>query len=288
MKSFLIIVTVILASFLFTPIFVCAQQKDNFKWKNIKVLVYTKNGKGFVHDNIPNAIACLKKLGTEHGFKVDASDTPSVFTDENIKKYDLLIFASTNNDVFDTDEQRLVFRHYIEAGGGFVGIHSAVGTERNWKWFKQMLGGTFNMHAHFQKYEVDVIDPSHPSVKNVPLVWLREDECYFEKEMYPGIHSVMAHNVATVQPWNDEEAQRIKSSQASFGDLFPAVWYQRFDGGIVWITTLGHDKNNYNEPTFINHLYQGIRYVAQTTTKKNYSKSYAENRDTPLRFTTKP
>src|SRR2546428_2524441 len=125
---------------------------DKVDWKNVKVLVYTKNGKGYVHDNIPLAVSALQKLGRQHGFKVDVADQPSALTEEKIKQYTLLIFSSTNNDVFDTDEQRLVFRRYIEAGGGFVGIHSVVGTERNWKWFKMMLGGTFAWHPKFQKY----------------------------------------------------------------------------------------------------------------------------------------
>ncbi|MEJ0033904.1 MAG: hypothetical protein WDO15_27850 [Bacteroidota bacterium] len=30
-------------------------------WKKINVLVYTKNGKGYVHDNIPFAVEALKK-----------------------------------------------------------------------------------------------------------------------------------------------------------------------------------------------------------------------------------
>lgn len=87
-----------------------------------KILVYTKNGKGYVHDNIPSAISCLQKLP---GFNVDTSGNPAVMTEENLKQYKLLVFASTNNDVFDTDAQRLAFRRYIEAGGGFVGYKSA-------------------------------------------------------------------------------------------------------------------------------------------------------------------
>ncbi|RYZ95143.1 MAG: ThuA domain-containing protein, partial [Sphingobacteriaceae bacterium] len=115
----------------------------NISLRKIKVLVYTKNGQGFVHDNIASAVACIQKLGQEQGFKVDVSDKPEVFTEDNLKQYTMLIFPSTNNDVFATDTQRLAFRRYIEAGGGFVGIHSVTGTERRWTWFKQMLGCTF-------------------------------------------------------------------------------------------------------------------------------------------------
>src|SRR5690554_1561736 len=91
--------------------------------RNLHVLVYTKNGEGYVHDNIPHAVKSIQKLGEEHKFKVTVSDNPSVFTDENLKQYDILLFPSTNNDVFDNDGQRLAFRRFIQAGGAFVGLH---------------------------------------------------------------------------------------------------------------------------------------------------------------------
>ncbi|MBL7813489.1 MAG: ThuA domain-containing protein [Saprospiraceae bacterium] len=252
-------------------------QKVN--WKKLTVLVYSKNGKGYVHDNIPSAIACIQNLGKTHGFKVDTSSSPAVFTKENLEKYDLLVFTSTNNDVFDTDEQRLVFRHYIEAGGGLVGIHSVVGTERNWKWFKQLLGGTFSWHARFQKYRVNVIDKTHPSVKGLPVVWEREDECYFEKELYAGIHTFMVQDVASLK--NDEkDAERVKQNMGSFVDYYPAAWHNFFDGGLAWITTLGHDKKDYSEPVYVQHILQGIEFVAtHRSKKKDYGKSYAKHKD---------
>ena len=39
------------------------QNMATVNWKKVKVLVYTKNGKGYVHDNIPNAVACIQHLG---------------------------------------------------------------------------------------------------------------------------------------------------------------------------------------------------------------------------------
>jgi len=253
--------------------------------KGISVLVYTKNGKGYVHDNIADAAKCIQKLGTENKFTVDVSDDPGVFTTANLKKYTMLIFTSTNNDVFDNDEQRLVFRRYIEAGGGFVGVHSVTGTERNWAWFKQMLGGTFVWHAKNQKFSVQMIDPSHPSMQGLPKVWERSlgDECYFTKEMYPGIKVLMAHQVKTLN-WNSADSTRIKQNSATFKDLFPAVWYQNFDGGSIWVTTLGHNKEYYQEPVFVKHLLQGIAYIAGQAKKLDFTKAYATSRDTPLHY----
>ena len=109
-----------------------------------RVLVYTKNqvAQGlYVHANIPASVAALKKLGKENGFAVDVSDDPAAFTDQNLKRYKALVFDNTNNEIFDNEEQKTAFQRYIRAGGGFVGIHSATGSMRQWPWFWSVVGG---------------------------------------------------------------------------------------------------------------------------------------------------
>jgi type 1 glutamine amidotransferase len=205
-------------------------------------------------------------------------------TEENLKHYTLLIFPSTNNDVFDTDVQRLAFRRYIEAGGGFVGIHSVTGTERNWKWFKMMLGGTFAWHAKFQKFTVKVIDPSHPSVQGLPKVWEKEDECYFAKELYPGTKTILAHDLTTLNTADTAQKNLIIKNAAGFSELYPAAWTNDFDGGHTWCTTLGHDKKDYTDPVYVQHIFQGISYIVGTVKKLDYTRAYADSRDTPIRY----
>jgi len=253
-------------------------------WKKVSVLVYTKNGKGYVHENIPSAVSCIQKLGKQYGFKVDTSADASVMTEGNLKQYTLLIFPSTNNDVFDTDAQRLAFRRYIEAGGGFVGIHSVTGTERSWKWFKMMLGGTFSWHAKFQKFSVKVIDPSHPAVQGLPKTWEKEDECYFAKELYPGPKTIMAHDITTLNTSDTAQRNLIIKNAGGFSELYPAVWTHDFDGGYTWCTVLGHDKKDYTDPVYVQHIFQGISFIAGSVKKLDYSKAYADSRDTPVRY----
>ena len=57
-------------------------QKNSLK--NSRVLVYTKNGVGYVHDNIPSAVACIQDLGLANKFLVDVSDDPTVFAEANL------------------------------------------------------------------------------------------------------------------------------------------------------------------------------------------------------------
>jgi len=257
---------------------------DNVNWKKVKVLVYTKNGKGYVHENIPSAVNCIQKLGQQYGFKVDTSSNASVMTEGNLKQYTVLIFPSTNNDVFDTDVQRLAFRRYIEAGGGFVGIHSVTGTERNWKWFKNMMGGTFAWHAKFQKFKVNIIDPAHPSLQGLPKVWEKEDECYFAKELFPGTKAILAHDITSLNTTDTTQRNLIIKNAGGYTEFYPAAWTHDFDGGHTWFTALGHDKKDYSDPVYIKHLFQGIQFVASQVKVPDFSKAYADSRDTPVHY----
>ena len=272
-KSF----NLIFLSFLFNGGVIHVQgQKVN--WKEISVLVYTRNGKGYVHNNIPSAVKSIQQLGRQYGFRVDTSSNPQVMEENNLKQYRLIIFTSTNNDVFDTDLQRLAFRHYIEGGGGFVGIHSVVGTERNWNWFKKMLGGTFATHLKFQKFKVSTVDPHHPSVQGLPKEWYKEDEFYFLKQLYPGPKVIMANDIFSLSS-DSLQTDNIIKNAGGYTELYPSVWTNDFDGGYTWCTTLGHDIKDYSDPVFLKHIFNGIKYVASQVKKINYDKGYAQKYD---------
>lgn len=252
-------------------------QKVN--WKKVNMLFYTKNGKGYVHDNIPNSIKGIQALSKEYGFQVHATEDPSVFTDEQLKQYDVIVFSNTNNDVFDTDAQRTAFMRYIQAGGGFVGIHSAGGTERNWRWFKQMLGATFYWHDNFQPFTVNIIDPTHPSVAHLPSKWERTkgDEFYYLKQMAVNLHVIALNDVSTLK---GEDARRLDT----FADGFPSVWCHEFDGGRSWYTSLGHDKDDYFDPVFQKHIMGGILWAIGKQKPRDYRKAYATSPTTPIRM----
>lgn len=270
----------LLCSFISLPLF--SQHKVN--WKKLSVLVYTKNGKGYVHANIPAAVRCIQQLGRQYGFRVDTSGNPAVMTRDNLKQYKLLVFTSTNNDVFDTDAQRLAFRHYIEAGGGLVGIHSVLGTERNWKWFKMMMGGTFSWHPKFQRLTVKCMDSRHASMLGMPKEWSKEDECYFAKELYPGPRTLMAFDITSLNTTDTAQQALIKKNAGGYAELYPAVWTYDYDGGYTWCTVLGHDSKDYSDPVFIQHILQGMRYVASRAGTIDYKKAYAAKYDDPVQF----
>jgi type 1 glutamine amidotransferase len=224
-----------------------------------RVLVYTKNqvGKGLnVHDNIPASVAAIKKLGEENSFAVDVSDDPTVFTDENLKRYKALIFDNTNNEIFGSEEQKAAFQCYIRAGGGFVGIHSATGSMRQWPWFWSVVGGKFKRHAKMQQFTVHVKDAKDASTAHLPVSFEWKDEFYYVDHIPEGLHVLLAGDLTTVNdPGKTEYPGKL------FGDEFPLAWRHQFDGGREWYTALGHQREHYSDPMFTKHLLGGILWA---------------------------
>lgn len=225
-----------------------------------RVLVYTRNftpdGKGYVHDNLAASVAMLKKLGAENGFAVDTSDQASVFTDANLKPYAALIFSNSNNEAFENDAQRAVFERYIKAGGGFVGIHSASGSERTWPFYWETLGGKFKRHPPLQHFTIEVLDPQHPAAAHLGATWAWEDEFYYNDHLNPRFHVILAGRLTDLK---DPKPDGYPG--ATFGDLFPLSWCLEENGGRHFYTALGHKIAYYSDPNFQKHVLGGVLWV---------------------------
>jgi type 1 glutamine amidotransferase len=225
-----------------------------------RVLVYQKNGKGFVHDNLAASAAAIQELGKQNGFGVDVSTNPAVFADETLKKYQALIFANSNNEAFENEKQRAAFQRFIRGGGGFMGIHSSTGSERHWAYFQQMQGAKFLRHSPLQKFTINVVERNHPSTAHLTNIWAWEDECYFFTNANLSIKVLLAAETSSLKDPKLETAPGQKSN-----GVFPLAWYHEFDGGRVFYTSLGHKSGYYSDPIFRKHLLGGIHWVLGKT-----------------------
>lgn len=229
-----------------------------------RVLIYTRNhvsnGKGFVHDNIAASVAAVKELCAEKGIEADSSDDPAVFTAENLGKYKAVVFSNSNNEAFSDPAQSKAFTTFIENGGGFVGIHSASGSERNNPDFKRILGGTFKWHTPNQKFTVVVADKDHPATTTLPARWEWKDEGYI-CDLVPGLQVLLEMDAATVA-----KPPREKWQVKFDGDRYPLAWCHQVGKGRSFYTALGHDIACYSDPGFRKHVQGGILWVLDMKT----------------------
>jgi type 1 glutamine amidotransferase len=224
--------------------------------KNDRVLIYTRNGPGYVHDNIAASVKAMTELCREKGITADHRDNPSVFEPDSLKRYRAVIFSNTNNEAFDDDSQRNAFVAYIRSGGGFVGIHSACGSEREWPWFWALVGGRFVRHPPMQKFTIKIIDHRHPATVFLGDTWSWEDECYYLDHYNPDIRILLAVDLTTV-----EDPERGTYPGVVFGDTSPLAWVHEFEGSRQFFTALGHKIEHYSDPMFRRHLQAGLLWV---------------------------
>jgi len=220
------------------------------------ILVYTKNGEGYVHDNIEECVKMMRRIGDAEGYSITHSDDPSIMNDDDLSGFDLIIFANSNNEGFDTDQQRLAFQHYIMKGGSFMGIHSASGSERNWPWFWKILGGKFKRHPRYQEFEIVNLIPDHPATTHLGETWTWTDECYFLDHLNPSNTNVLAARLSSI-----EDEGKVDYPGETYGDLFPIAWQNELYGGRQFYTALGHSKEFYSNPVFEKHITGAISWV---------------------------
>ena len=184
------------------------------------------------------------------------SEDPALFTRPEINRFDAVVFANTNNEAFDTEQQREAFKKYCQSGKGFGGIHSAIGSERHWPWFWKLIGGSFLRHPPFQTFTVKVNRSNHPSTQHLGSTFDLDDECYFIKNSNPSFKILLEADLSTVSE-NDKGKKVYRPERA------PLSWYNTFDGGKQWYTALGHSKDLYALPWFQKHLQGGIEYLLE-------------------------
>ena len=105
----------------------------------------------------------------------------------------MVVFLNTTGDVLD-DAQQLEFNRFIQAGGGFVGIHAAADTEYGWAWYGKLVGAYFSSHPNnpnVREADIDVVDESHASSNGLPKRWHCTDEWYNYKDINPNINVLL-------------------------------------------------------------------------------------------------
>ncbi len=208
---------------------------------------------GFHHESIADGTLMIQALGVANGFELDVTETSDVFTEAGLADYRVVISLSTSGDVFAASEQA-VFQAWVEAGGGWVGIHAAANTEHGWPWYGDLLGGGawFESHPDIQEAEVAVEDFTHPSTRAWPAVFPFTEEWYnFEANPRPFVTVLLTLDESTYDP-----------GPGAMGEDHPIAWYHPLAAGRSWYTGFGHRPETYADPRFADHVLGGILWAS--------------------------
>jgi cytochrome c len=215
-----------------------------------RILVFSKTA-GYRHSSIEVGKAVLYKTGTDKGYVIDTTENAAAFTEENLKRYRCVVWLSTTGDVLNAPQQN-AFERYIQAGGGYLGIHAASDTEYGWPWYGQLMGGWFDNHpnqpSNVQEGTFHIVDAKHPLTSFLPEPWVRKDEFYAYKKVEPHVKTLITIDEKTY-------------IGGTMGADHPMAWYHEFDGGRAFYTNMGHTEETFFEPLVIQHIWAGLDWT---------------------------
>ena len=247
-----------------------------------RILIFSKT-EGYRHECIPVATDALRKLCVAKGIAVDTSEDAEDFNAKNLKRYNAVVFLCTTGDVLNP-AQETDFERYIQAGGGYVGIHSATDTEYGWTWYGGLAGAYFSSHPKQQEATLNIDKHDHPATKHLPGdTWKRFDEWYNFKNLNPNVTVLLSLDETSYE--GGTNCPPPSGGQGGGTRCHPASWYHEYDGGRAFYTALGHTKESYSEFNFMEHVLGGIRYAIGKKKRLNYSACRTPELPDPTRFT---
>ncbi|RZJ12780.1 MAG: ThuA domain-containing protein [Rubrivivax sp.] len=222
-----------------------------------KLLVFEKVN-GFFHgEAIAAARGALKGMAQRRGWSVTFTDKAGVMTPALLRQFDAVVWNNVSGDVL-TLPQRAAFRSYVEAGGGFVGLHGSGGDGATfWDWYVDTLvGARFKGHPmkpQFQDARVVVEDAKNPLVAGLGSGWTMKDEWYsFTRNPRAGGVTVLAKLDETTYSPGD----------LAMGGDHPIAWTRCVGSGRSFYSAIGHRAESYDEPFNVKLMEQATAWAA--------------------------
>lgn len=231
------------------------------------VLVFSKTN-GFRHvEGIDAGNRALAGIARGNGWGIFASENGAVFNEEDLKRFDAIVFLNASGDML-SDPQEQAFQRWLEAGGGWLGIHAAGdGSHKDWTWYgENLVGADFTAHIlgpQYQRAKVITENPEHPVAEDLPNTWLHVEEWYsWEKSPREKGFNV----IAIVDEESYTPVQKIFGNERDLrmGD-HPVVWTNCVGRGRTVYSALGHTAEAFDTAEHQQLLENSLRWAMGLT-----------------------
>jgi len=228
-----------------------------------KQILVVGEEKGYRHEAVSHAMATIERLGTDTGLwdSTLRTDTEALtkkkleYNAKNLTNFDAVLFF-TGGDLGMDAQQRSDFLSFIhDDGKGFIGIHSAAITFVDWPEYGEMIGGYYDEHP-WGTFDAPIIveDPAFPGMQQWPKSFVLRDEVYQMKDYSRDkVRVLMRLDVAKIDLANKNVHRTDRD--------FAVTWAKMYGKGRVYYTTLGHVKDNWDNPEFQKMLVEAIKWT---------------------------
>lgn len=230
---------------------------------SLRVLVFSKTNSFRHEDGIAGARRALDAIAARRGFALFHGENGALFDAERLARFDVVVFSNATGDMLSPAQQR-AFEQWLEAGGGWLGIHSAGDlSHADWRWYVDtLIGARFIGHIlgpQTQTARVVVEDAAHPATRGLPAEFEHEEEWYSwdRSPREAGFHVLL-----TVDETSYDPTMRFAGSATDLrmGD-HPAAWWRCVGRGRALYATMGHGSRAYEDPAYARLLENALAWA---------------------------
>lgn len=234
-----------------------------------KKILFFSPSFGFRHDVVRRPLSGdlsfaerkFKEIAGQAGYEVDVSQDFHDLEDANAcKRYAAVVFYTTGNPPINRDG----LLKYVRDGGALIGIHTATDTFHSdgncgpkWPEYVHLIGAAFRHHgpAH-DPVTIKVEDAEHPATRMLKDGWKIGDEIYlFREYSRENVHVLLSVNTEKT------DDKSLKGHDMERGKDYAIAWTRTEGQGRVFYTSLGHDKEVWENPLWQQHLLGGMAWA---------------------------
>jgi type 1 glutamine amidotransferase len=233
-------------------------------FKKPAVLIFTKTN-GFIHkEAIPVAKTVLAELAQAQGWEPYLTDNAAVHSPALLKQFDFIIWNNVSGDVL-TEDQRAALKGWLEAGGGWLGVHASGGDfSYEWNWYVDtLIGAQFMGHTmkpQFQDANVEVADTTLSMTDHLSTPWnLKQEEWYaFDQNPRDKGYEVLL----TLDESSYSTSGKSWLGNDSMAGEHPIAWRHQLGEGRVLYSAIGHQPHTYKLAEYQTFLSKAMQWVS--------------------------
>jgi type 1 glutamine amidotransferase len=203
----------------------------------------------------------LGELALKNHWEIVTTKDGTVFTPENLAKYDALLFYSNGTltePAVDgsppmTPAGKAALLDAVKNGKPFIAVHTALTTFNRQPGkidpYLEMLGGEGISHNAQQKAKNTCVDTSFPGFEDLKDGVELFEEWYSIKNFAKDLHVILVQETAGM------------TGNLYVRRPYPATWARLYGKGRVFVTSMGHREDVWTNPVFQKILVGGISWA---------------------------
>lgn len=205
------------------------------------------------HHCLPGTVAIMRQLALMFGLSFSHYDDVTQIPDAELASAAVLSLFTIGETPWSERQKATILSRTRAGDLGLLPLHSAADACFFWPEYGDLIGARFDGHPWTREYRIEIVERNHPATRHLGTDWRLLDEIYLFRALRPDARILLRADPNGL----DMTARGARIPPEGL----PLAWCFTEGRGRVFYTSLGHFAAQYENPTFLAHLWGGLEYV---------------------------